>query len=119
MKSWFSLFFVPLSLQTIVAAEPVTVTGAELVEYGTYRTRGLRFQTPPNTNARQIAEVPDIKVYKKTDVIPAALGTTFGITYTITGTPPNAEVNGVVEVIHPPTADRRSGEASTVSKGKF
>jgi hypothetical protein len=102
-----------------LATEPVTVTGAELVEYGVYRTRGLKFEMPPNTKARHFAEVPDIKVYKKTDVISAALGTTFGITYTITGTPPKAEVNGVVEVVHPPTPDPKTGKTSTVSKGKF
>ena len=102
-----------------LATEPVTVTGAELVEYGVYRTRGLKFEMPPNTKARHFAEVADIKVYKKTDVISAALGTTFGITYTITGTPPKAEVNGVVEVVHPPTTNSKTGKTSTVEKGKF
>lgn len=103
----------------IFAAEAVNVTGAELVECGVYRTRGLKFAMPPNTKARHFAEVPDIKVYKKTDVISAALGTTFGITYTITGTPPKAEVNGVVEVVHPPTTNSKTGKTSTVEKGKF
>lgn len=99
-----------------LSAESVTVAGAELVEYGTYRHFGLRFETPPHTKQRHYAEVHDLKLLKQGDVITAALGTTFGLTYSLTGAPPKADAKIQLEVTHPSTVNPKTGKTSTLEK---
>lgn len=100
-------------------ANNADVTGAELNEFGVYRRYGLRFETPPHTKERHYTEMREPTLLKKGDVIPAALGTTFGIRYTITGEPEKTDVNVVIEVAHPPTVDSKTGKKSTLEKATF
>jgi hypothetical protein len=102
--------------QCIFSAQPVTVTGAELVEFGVYRRYGLKFEIPPHIQQRRFTEARELKLIKQGDVIPAALGTAFGITYILDGTPPNAEVEVEFEVLHPPTLDRKTGRPQCVKR---
>jgi hypothetical protein len=101
------------------AAERPNVTGAELKEFGVYRHYGLKFETPPHTRERHYAEMREQQLLKKGDMIAATLGTTFGITYTLTGTPPKAGVKVVIEVVHPPTVNPKTGKTSTLEKAVF
>src|ERR1043165_2176042 len=113
----FLLILLPLSSQGASSVEPIQVTGAELLEFGAVRHYGLGFSAPPHTKERHYEVVAGFKLLKAGDVIPAALGTAFGIHYVVTGSPQKSEVELQVEVIHPPTKSK-NGKTSTHEQTK-
>ena len=103
----------------VFASESLNITGATLNAYGVYRRQGVKFQNAPETTAGRTASVSETYLLQKTDTINATVDTTFGIEYTITGDPPNAEAQGEVELVHPEIVNPSTGKTSTVDRTKF
>ena len=96
----------------VFAADEVNVTGAKLSEFGLYQRQNGKFNKWP-WKSFNVGGGDDL--IRSTDVIEATIDTTFGITYTIEGSPAKAEVDYVVEITHPETVDSKTGKTSTLS----
>ena len=96
-----------------------TITGAQLIRYGVYRNDTIGYRKGPETSEGRIAVIGDTKLLKQTDRIHAKVNTTFGIEYTVTGTPAEADVDVVLEVIHPPIRNPHTGRTVAVEHGIY
>jgi Domain of unknown function (DUF3859) len=96
-----------------------TITGAKLIRYGVYRNETIGYRKGPSTSEGRIAVIGDWKLLQRTDKIHAKVNTTFGIEYTVTGTPANADLDVAVETVHPPIRNPDSGRTGTVERGAY
>jgi hypothetical protein len=101
------------------AATCPTITGAKLIRYGVYRNETIAYRKGPETSEGRIAIIGDTKLLQRTDRIHAKVNTTFGIEYTVTGMPTNADVDVVLEVVHPPITNPHTGRTVAVERGTY
>lgn len=104
-----SAFAVLASMQPLSAA---TVTGAEIVEYGLFDTVSIGPRKEPAVLAGQVHEVPMAKLKERTTIIPAVLGTSFGITVKLIGRQAGERVNCWITWLHPKLTNPETGQAS-------
>src|SRR5438552_10036234 len=88
------------------------VTGAEIVEYGLFDKVSIGPRKEPAILTGQIDEVPMAKLKERTAIIPAVLGTSFGITVKLTGRPVGERVNCWITWLHPKLMNPETGQAS-------
>jgi Domain of unknown function (DUF3859) len=96
-----------------------TITGATLVQYGLYRNDTIAYRQGPETSEGRFAVIGDTTLLKRTNTVHAKVNTTFGIEYTVTGAPANADVDVVLEVIHPPIKNPYTGKTVDVERGTY
>jgi hypothetical protein len=96
-------------------AAPV-VTGAKLIRYGVYRNDTIGYRAGPQTSEGRIAVIGDRTLLTPTDRVRATVNTTFGIEYTVTGFPSNAEADVFVELLHPPIHNPHTGRTVAVER---
>jgi hypothetical protein len=85
-----------------VAQEPTVVRSAEIVDFGIYRIELTGRHIPlSSTGAGEIHPVSVAVLVAKTNQIPATVGTTFGLTFILNGTPSEATADVDVVVEHP------------------
>ena len=104
-----SAFALLASMQPLLAA---TVTAAEIVEYGLFDKVSIGPRKEPAVLTGQVDEVPMVKLKERTTIIPAALGTTFGITVKLIGGPTGERVNCWITWLHPKLTNPETGQAS-------
>jgi hypothetical protein len=92
------------------------ITGAKLLRYGVYRNNIIGYRTGPQTSEGRIAVIGDRTLLKPTDRVRATVNTTFGIEYTVTGFPSNADADVVVELRHPPIHNPHTGRTVAVER---
>jgi antitoxin component of MazEF toxin-antitoxin module len=105
------LFFFAATFSRAADAQP-TITGAEIINYGTYSTGESNVYDDPNSPTGKVGlgvTTPE----KQTDNIPAKLNTCFGFYFVIHGKPADAPITMKEVVKHPPMVNAQTGESST------
>jgi hypothetical protein len=92
------------------------VTGAQLIRYGVYRNETIWYTAGPQTSEGRIAVIGGKTLLRPTDTVRAKVNTTFGIEYTVTGFPSNADAAVVVELLHPPIYNPHTGRTVSVER---
>jgi hypothetical protein len=90
----------------------IRVHGISILEQGVYEARPIG-EYPANTISSDVKVAADVRLLKSTAVVPAVLGTVFGITYVVDGTPSDGSVDITVKVVSPPLHDPASSEPPT------
>jgi hypothetical protein len=109
VKLVVSAFALLASIQPLLGA---TVTGAEIVEYGLFDKISIGPRKEPGALTGQVDEVPMVKLKERTTTIPAILGTTFGITVKLKGSPPGERVNCWITWLRPKLTNPETGQSS-------
>ncbi len=92
------------------------VTGAEIVEYGIYEPVSVGSRKEPGVLTGQVKEVPLVKFKERTTIIPAKLGTSFGITVKLIGSPAGEKVNCWIRWIRPTLTNLETKQSSERSE---
>jgi hypothetical protein len=106
------LFAVIIELSFVEVSRGATVTGAEIVEYGVFDKVSIGPRKEPAVLTGQVDEVPMVKLMERTTIIPAVLGTTFGVTVKLIGSPAGERVNCWITWLHPKLTNPETGQAS-------
>ena len=106
------LFAVIVGLSFVEVSRGATVTGAEIVEYGVFDKVSIGPRKEPAVLTGQVDEVPIVKLKERTTIIPAVLGTSFGITVKLIGSPAGERVNCWITWLHPKLTNPETGQAS-------
>ena len=111
------LLVVQLSLAVVGFVYAQTVTGVEVVEFGTFKkTRSNGLMSAPNTIAEMERSVVDAKLISQTTTIPASIGTSFGVRIKVTGDPDGTILKFTGRCTHPKLTDPVSGRSSTTEE---
>jgi hypothetical protein len=89
-----------------------TVTGSEIVEYGIFDKVSIGRRKEPGVLSGEVEEVPKVKLKERTTIVPAVLGTSFGMTLKLQGNPAGEKVNCWVRWIHPKLTNPESNQSS-------
>lgn len=90
----------------------IRVYGINIVEQGIYSASPVGAY-PANTMSSDVKITTNARLQKRTSEVKAKLGTIFGITYVVNGTPSDGRADITVKVISPPLNDPASNEKST------
>src|SRR2546421_10615084 len=96
-----TLFAVVVGLALTEPLPAGSVTGAEIVEYGLFETVSIGSRKETAVLAGQIDEVPMAKLIERSAIIPAVLGTSFGISVKLTVWPVGERVKCWNKWLHP------------------
>ena len=88
------------------------VTGAEIVEYGLFDEVSIGSRKEPGVLSGQVVEVPMAKLKERTTIVPAVLGTSFGISVKLKGIPAGERVDCWITWLHPKLTNPQTGQAS-------
>jgi hypothetical protein len=88
------------------------LTGAEIDEYGIFDKVSIGPRKEPGMLTGEIDQVPTVKLKERTTIIPAVLGTSFGITLKLKGTPAGERVNCWTRWIHPKLTNPETKQSS-------
>src|SRR5215212_2754678 len=98
---------------------PTRVTGVEVIDYGIYQLKPTgELRKAPGTGSGKWSVTSEPRLLKKTDSIPARIGTTFGIKYKILGTPKDDPVEILFRVRHPKILNPETGKSVSVEQCK-
>ena len=92
------------------------VTGAEIIEYGVWDKVSIGPRKEPAVLTGKVDEVPIVKLKERTTIIPAVLGSSFGITVKLIGSPAGEKVNCWIRWIHPKLTNPETGQSSERSE---
>jgi hypothetical protein len=93
-----------------------SVTGAEIVEYGLFDKVSIGSRKADSVLTGKVDEVPKVKLQQQTTTIPATLGTSFGITVKLTGSPLGETVDCSIRWIRPKLTNPETGQSSERSE---
>jgi len=111
------LFIVSVvSLPFASLSRAAIVTGAEIIEYGIFDTVPIGSRREPGVLSGQVHEIPIAKLKERTAIIPALLGTNFGITIKLIGRPSGQQVNCWIRWSHPKVTNPETKESSERSE---
>jgi hypothetical protein len=91
-------------------AEDLLISGARLTEYGIFEEHRQGQTRNAETSAGYKHIAVSQKLVEKTDIVPANLHTTFGITYVIEGSPRGKEIEISIVLLHPEITNPETGE---------
>ena len=99
-------------LASMEPSHAASVRGAEIIEYGVFDKVSIGPRREPSDPTGQIDEVPLVRLKERTTIIPAVLGTSFGITVKLIGNPAGERVNCWITWFHPKLTNPETGQAS-------
>ncbi len=105
-----------LSTFVTLSADAHTVTGAEVVDFGTFEA--VRYATPtaPRTASGKINRTKKERLIAKTTKIEASPGIRFGIRFKLAGEPYGEVVSCTTRVIHPKLTNPRTGRTTEIDE---
>lgn len=110
MKTILALFLILLTARSAPAVE---VTGAEIVEFGTFRKLAVSENSrAPKSLTGEIHAVREAVLDESGTDIHASLGTSFGVRVKINGKPADAPVTCTFRWAHPKMTDPGTGKVS-------
>lgn len=112
----YFVFVFALMMGPLPAADPVSVTRAELQEYGVFKEEVTGKTDNPTTVSGYINRTSSQKLVTSTDQIEGKLQVSFGITYVVEGRPKDGEIELSIKLSHPPMTNPATGETSTVEE---
>lgn len=100
--------------ETDLATYNAFVEKITIIEYGLYSANLSEGIEVANTNSGKISNASNIRLIEKTTAIAARLGTTFGLTYMVSGPPLDESVEITVKIISPPIHNPLRNKTSKV-----
>jgi hypothetical protein len=99
-----------------IAAHALTIDETRLTAYGIFEEKSEGNVAAPLTAAGYVSRVTSEKLLKKTDVVEARIGTTFGIDYVLDGRPVGERVKLFIRLQRPAITNPATGETSTMDE---
>ena len=98
---------------------PVKVTGARVLEFGTYTSTVEHREKSPAVADGIKDRATDFRLVRKSTLVAASLGTGIGLSYMLLGTPKGASVTLEVSVSHPAMLNLETRETMTRSSASY
>jgi hypothetical protein len=100
-------------------AQGISIDRVDIVEAGIYKIRKTEEVQAPNTAAGKVTPATDRKLLQKTTIVPAKVGTSFGVFYVPIGKPKGTKTKITFITTYPPQGLRNPDTGKTAYRSEF